>query len=75
VYHISDLHFKFALGPHHVSKYGRPLTLGEQKKERKKTKQDKNIMSASATQGGHKNVKNATNVTKIKNKIKIAEKT
>jgi len=32
-------------------------------------------MSASATQGGHENVKNATNVTKIKNKIKIAEKT
>jgi len=21
--HISDLHSKFALGPHHVSKYGR----------------------------------------------------
>jgi len=23
VQHISDLHSKFALGPHHVSKYGR----------------------------------------------------
>jgi len=27
------------------------------KEERKKKKQDKNIMSASATQGGHKNSK------------------
>jgi len=24
--HISDLHSKFALGPHHVSKYGRHPT-------------------------------------------------
>jgi len=23
VQHVSDLHSKFALGPHHVSKYGR----------------------------------------------------
>jgi len=36
--HISDLHSKFALRPHHVSKYGRhasnlrPLRLGEEKK-------------------------------------------
>jgi len=26
--HISDLHSKFALGPHHVSKYGRHPTCG-----------------------------------------------
>jgi len=35
--HISDLHSKFALGPDHVSKYGRsilrPLRLGEEKKK------------------------------------------
>jgi len=26
VQHVSDLHSKFALGPHHVSKYGRHPT-------------------------------------------------
>jgi len=26
VQHLSDLHSKFALGPHHVSKYGRHPT-------------------------------------------------
>jgi len=41
-----------------VWKYGRRLRLGEEKKkkkkkERKKKPQGKNIMSASATQGGH----------------------
>jgi len=35
--HISDLYSKFALGPHHVSKYGRypimrPLRLGDEKR-------------------------------------------
>ena len=34
--HVSDLHYKFTLGPHHVTKYGRhPLWLGEEKKERR----------------------------------------
>jgi len=28
VQHLSDLHSKFALGPHHVSKYGRHPTVG-----------------------------------------------
>jgi len=28
VQHLSDLHSKFALGPHHVSKYGRHPTCG-----------------------------------------------
>ena len=28
VQHLSDLHSKFALGPYHVSKYGRHLTCG-----------------------------------------------
>jgi len=36
VQHVSDLHSKFALRPHHVWKYGRPnlrpLRLGEEKK-------------------------------------------
>jgi len=31
VQQISDLHSKFALGPNHVSKYGRPLKLGKEK--------------------------------------------
>ena len=38
VQHLSDLHSKFALGPHHVSKYGRHPTytaaeIGEEKKK------------------------------------------
>jgi len=49
------MHSKFALRPHHVWEYGRhpisePTRLGEEKRQ----KQDKNIMFASATQGGHK---------------------
>jgi len=35
VQHVSDLHLKFALRPHHVSKYGRRLSLGEEKKKKK----------------------------------------
>ena len=48
---------KFTLRPHHVWKYGRHpicdgrLRLGEEKK--KEEMNGKNIMSASATQGGH----------------------
>jgi len=44
VQHVSDLHPKFALGPHHVYKQVwqtsslQRLRLGEQKKERKKRK-------------------------------------
>jgi len=49
VQHVSDLHLKFALRPHHVWKYGRhPIWAAEirrGKKERKKNKrQDENIM-------------------------------
>ena len=56
VQHISDLHSKFALRPHHVWKYGRqtssvrPLRLGEERKKdtrrrrRRKKLQDENIM-------------------------------
>jgi len=61
--HISDLHSKFTLGPHHVWKYGRldiqsaavEIIRGI-KKDRKKP-QGKNIMSASAMQGGRNKVK------------------
>jgi len=61
VQHVSDLHPKFAVGlwPHHVWRYMVDIEsataenrLG--KKDRRKKPQDKNIMSASATQGGHK---------------------
>jgi len=45
VQHISDLHSKFARGPHYVWKYGRhpicpicPLRLGEEKKEEERKK-------------------------------------
>jgi len=41
VQHISDIHSKFVLRPHHVLKYGKhktsnlqPLRLGEEKKEK-----------------------------------------
>jgi len=56
--HVSDLHPKFALRPHHVWTYGRhPMCDGwdwarKKEEERKKKPQDENIMSASATQGG-----------------------
>jgi len=36
VQHLSDLHSKFALGPHHVSKYGRHPTCGHWDLARKK---------------------------------------
>jgi len=52
VQYVLDLHSKFALRPHQVRKYGRKKD--RKKKERKKKKPpDENIMSASATQGGH----------------------
>ena len=62
VQHISDMHSKFALRPHHVWKYGktsnlRPLRLGEEKKkeERRQKPQGKNIMVCPITQGDYKN--------------------
>jgi len=33
VQHLSDLHSKFALGPHHVSKYGRHPTCRKKEEE------------------------------------------
>jgi len=49
VHHISDLHSKFALGPHHVWKYvvdmqsaAAEIRRGKKKKERKK---DRNHMA------------------------------
>ena len=50
--HILDRNSKFALGPHHVSKYGRPLRLGEEKKKKmedRKKPQDENIMACPIT--------------------------
>jgi len=62
VQHVSDLHPKFELRPHHVCKYSRhPIWDGweqarTKKKERKKKKpQEENIMSVSATQGDRNN--------------------
>jgi len=58
VQQISGMHSKFAVRPHRVSKYGRHTICdgwdkARNKKDRKK-RQGKNIMSASATQDGHK---------------------
>ena len=41
VQHISDLHSKFALGPHHVCKYGRHPVCGRWDYARKKRKKKK----------------------------------
>ena len=41
VQHISDLHFEFALRPHHVWKYVRPLRLGEEKKKKEEEERKK----------------------------------
>ena len=63
VQHVSDPHPKFALRPHHVWKYGIDIQSATAENRRgkktidrrqKKKPQDKNIMSASAMQGGHK---------------------
>jgi len=55
--HISDLHSKFALGPHTMCMADVQSATAEirrgKKKKRKKEKNDENIMSASATQVGH----------------------
>jgi len=63
VQHISHvMHSKFALRPHHVWKYGRhpvcdgEIRRGKKEEERMYKPQDGNIMSASATPGGHMNV-------------------
>jgi len=48
--HLSDLHSKFALGPHHVSKYGNiqptaaEIRRGKKEEEDRKKLQDENIM-------------------------------
>jgi len=60
VQHVSDLHPKFTLRPHHVWKYAIQSPTAEirrrkkEEEERKKKKpHGKNIMAASDTQGGH----------------------
>ena len=63
VQHVSDLHPKFGLKPHHVQlcismvdiqSATAEIRRGKKKRRKKKKPQGKNIMSASATQGGHK---------------------
>ena len=62
--YISDLHSKFALRPHHticgsmVDIQSATAEIRRGGEEERKKKHDKNIMSASATQGNHNNVKN-----------------
>ena len=68
VQHVSDLRPKFALRRHHCvvvwqTSNLRRLRLGEGKK--KKKPQGKNIMSASATQGGHNEMTNAKAVHNV----------
>jgi len=61
VQHVSDLHHKVELWPHHVWKYGRhPICDGweearkkEEEDRQKKKPQDKNIMACPIPQGGH----------------------
>jgi len=60
VQHVSDLHPKYALGPYgHImcgsmaDIHSATAEIRPGKERRKKKPQDKNIMSASATQGGH----------------------
>jgi len=40
VQHVSDLHLKFALGPHHVSKYGRHPSATAKKRRGKRKKEE-----------------------------------
>jgi len=61
VQHVSDLHSKFALRPHHVRSVvdiqsaTAEIRRGKKEEARRKREQDENIMSASATQGVHNN--------------------
>jgi len=57
VQHVSDLHPKFALRPHHESMVDIQSATAEIRRgkgKKKKKPQGKNIMSASATEGSHK---------------------
>ena len=57
--HISDMHSKFALRPHHVwnmvdiQSAAAEIRRGKKREERRKKPQGKNIVSAYAAQGGH----------------------
>jgi len=68
VQHISDLHSKFALKPHHVWKYMvdihlRPLRIGEDKEERRRKKKKEEVTAGvkrnglPITMGGHDKTK------------------
>ena len=61
VQHVSDLHLKFTLRPHHMcgSTVDIQSSAADTRGEEKRKKEDRanygeNIMSPSATQGGHK---------------------
>jgi len=57
--YISDMHSKFALRPHRmVDIQSATAEIRRGGEEERKKKQDKNLMSASATQGNHNNLKN-----------------
>jgi len=54
VQHISDLHSKFALRPHHVWNYGRQrLRIGEEKKKKEERRNHRTKIEWSALLGGH----------------------
>jgi len=82
VQHISYLHSKFALGPHHVWKYGIDIQSAaagirrrkKKKKERKIETTGQKIMSAAATQGGHNKRRNLTvaNSSRVSGSGKVA---
>ena len=58
--HISDMHSKFALRPHHMSKYGRSATAEirrgkkEEEEEERRNHRIKIYVACPITQGGHK---------------------
>jgi len=52
--HVSDLHLKFALRPHMCGSMADiQSAMAEIRRRKKEETTGKNIMSASATQGGH----------------------
>ena len=68
VQHISDLHSKFALRPMcqsmvDIQSATAEIRRGIKKEDRRKKPHGKNIMSASATQGGHNKVWHTCSVT------------
>jgi len=71
VQHVSDLHPKFALRPHHVWKYGRHPTaeIRRGKKEIKEKRQDENIMACPIPKGGHNNDSKKCKLERQRNRV------